>query len=249
MSQNSSLRVLTFNVAHGRGTAFHQAFVRNRKLGHNMNAIGKFLKEQQADIVALQEIEFGSWWNGRKNDAQLLADLAGYPHMAIVPHVKRMGLQYGTAILSKYRVIDSGGGMFKRSAMVFPKGFVKARIEWGESEVTVASIHLDFMSRRRRVRQVSDLEEALSGSRPLIVMGDFNSDWGSPTKSTVNHMATTLGLRAFSPETKTSTFPRHHARLDWILASTDLSLSEREVIKGDLSDHYAVAATINRMHG
>ncbi len=246
---SSSLRVLTFNVAHGRGTAFHQAFVRNHRLNHNIGAIAAFLKDESADIVALQEIEFGSWWNGRKNDAQLIAEKAGYPHMAVVPHVKRMGLQYGTAILSRHRVLEAGGDMFKRSALVFPKGFVKARVEWGDADVTVASIHLDFMSRRRRVRQVLDLEAALKGHRPLIVMGDFNSDWGEPTKSTVNHMAEKLGLRVFSPETKTSTFPRHHARLDWILASSDLTLSDRDVIKGDLSDHYAVAATVTRMHG
>ena len=51
----------------------------------------------------------------------------------------------------------------------------------------------------------------------MIVMGDFNCDWDD--EATLPTLAEQLHLKAFEPDSTTTTFPKTGKRLDWIFVS------------------------------
>ena len=58
------LRLVTFNIAHGRGLAPIQGLTSSRKLRLNLRRIADLLGRLEADVVALQEIDECSIWSG-----------------------------------------------------------------------------------------------------------------------------------------------------------------------------------------
>lgn len=58
-----SLRILTFNIAHGRGLSLYQGWHREGTIRRNLDAIAQVIRSSQADIVALQEVDQSSHWN------------------------------------------------------------------------------------------------------------------------------------------------------------------------------------------
>ncbi|MDA0348314.1 MAG: endonuclease/exonuclease/phosphatase family protein [Verrucomicrobia bacterium] len=61
---SSELKLLTLNIAHGRGPILHQGLVKQKTILKWMGKIADLLIDQQPDIVALQEIDEDSQWNG-----------------------------------------------------------------------------------------------------------------------------------------------------------------------------------------
>jgi endonuclease/exonuclease/phosphatase family metal-dependent hydrolase len=51
------LRIVTYNIAHGRGLQPIQGLTTRRKIRSNLLRIAKLLNELKPDVVALQEID------------------------------------------------------------------------------------------------------------------------------------------------------------------------------------------------
>jgi endonuclease/exonuclease/phosphatase family metal-dependent hydrolase len=139
---------------------------------------------------------------------------------------------------------------FDVSPPTFSKGFVVATIDWpGEPNINVdvVSVHLDFLRKNVRERQAEDMIDKLSSrGRPLIVMGDFNSEWKS-RKSSVRAIAEGLNLKAYQPVSlEMDTFPLLRRRMDWILISDELEFVTYKVLPDVISDHYGVVCEIRR---
>ena len=47
----SGVRVLTLNVAHGRGTRFNQILTRTKHIRRNLDSIAKLIQASDADVV------------------------------------------------------------------------------------------------------------------------------------------------------------------------------------------------------
>jgi len=111
--------------------------------------------------------------------------------------------------------------------------------------VDVVSVHLDFSSEITRRQQARELIAELQGrGRPVIVMGDLNTDWHHQDSS-VRLIAGELGLTAYSPAGEgLETFPWSGKRLDWILLSDELRFRSYRVMSEVLSDHHGVVAEI-----
>ncbi len=58
-------RVLTLNIAHGRGLSTYQWFCSAKRIGQNLGRISELLQEKLPDIVAMQEVDGDSHWNKR----------------------------------------------------------------------------------------------------------------------------------------------------------------------------------------
>jgi hypothetical protein len=58
------LRLVTFNIAHGRGLTPIQGFTSARKLRLNLRKISALLGRLAPDVVALQEVDECSRWSG-----------------------------------------------------------------------------------------------------------------------------------------------------------------------------------------
>ena len=72
------LKVLTFNMAHGRGNSFHQLLQSTDETLGNLDAIALMLTREQPDVVALQEADGPSFWSGNFNHLAYLAERSSH---------------------------------------------------------------------------------------------------------------------------------------------------------------------------
>jgi len=239
---------MTLNIAHGRGDSFHQLLQRSATTQANLGTIAALLKTTDTDVVALQEADGPSFWSGNFDHVGYLAKRASFGHSVHAAHADGIGLSYGTALLANLELQDAQAITFDPDLSLVPKGFVVSTIHWPGMpcvEFDVVSIHLDFTSRSVRRQQAMELIEALrTRNRPLIIMGDLNSEW-QLQNSTVQYLSRELALSAYSPErTDLDTFPAFGERLDWILVSPELKFRSYRVLADVVSDHRGVVAEL-----
>ena len=245
---DSALKVMTLNMAHGRGDSFHQLLQTTATTLDNLDAIALMFCREQPDVIALQEADGPSFWSGNFNHIAYLAERSPYSWAINGRQVEGAGLAYGTALLSSVALQQPQAITFDPALAMIRKGFVVSTIDWpGQQDVQVdiVSVHLDFSSESTRRRQARELIAVMRDrGRPMIVMGDLNTDWHHQD-STVRLIASELGLHAHRPGVPgMETFPLSGKRLDWILLSGDMAFSGYRVISDVLSDHRGVIAEV-----
>jgi endonuclease/exonuclease/phosphatase family metal-dependent hydrolase len=245
MRTSGTITVATLNIAHGRGARGHQLFLSDEAVRRNLLKIAQCLREQNADVIALQEVDTASVWNGNFNHAELLAEQLQMPHVAVGEHMRRFNLRYGTALLSNMELCAVESAVLPTMVTLPPKGFLFSEIEVAGRLVGVVSLHLDFSRHKSRMRQVEILIERFADySNPLIFMGDFNAEW-SDRRSAVRDLASELCLQTHAENGKgLVSFPGASRCWDWILASRHFSLGKYTVLEDSVSDHRAIVATM-----
>jgi len=243
-----TLRVMTLNVAHGRGEAFHQLLQKSDTTVQNLNEISAMLKREQPDVVALQEADAPSFWSGNFHHVDYLARQASFSSAVNGTHVDGPGLAYGTALLANTDLRHAESVTFNPDVSLTPKGFVVSTVTWpGQPhvQVDVVSLHLDFSSEVTRQQQAIELIGFMRDrNRPMIVMGDFNAEWGG-SDATVQLIASELALNAYDPEGRGQhTYSYGDKRLDWILVSSGMEFREYQVVSDAVSDHRGVIAEL-----
>ena len=248
------MRVITLNLAHGRRLAFQQLLLRRTSFEANLASVAAMLRREKPHVVALQEADAPSFWSGNFNHVVTLADALGVEHHVHGAHVHgrihMARLSYGTALLSKEPLKAPVSHRFDRSLPTPTKGFVAATVAFPGApgrRVTVVSVHLDFLRRTVRRRQVHTLARFLRTRQPpFIVLGDMNCSWTS-REDTLRLLGKEANVRAHAPEGRDlATFParRPRRRLDWILISPELEFLSYRVLPDRVSDHLAVAADV-----
>jgi len=252
-SDEHGLRVMTLNVAHGRGTSFHQLLQHSAKIVKNLDRINELMNQAAPDIVAFQEIDAPSFWSGNFNHVGYLASHSMFTRSIQASHVNAMRLSYGTALISRQEMSNPQAVTFNPSLTLVPTGFVVSTISWpgrDSIDIDVVSVHLDFMSGWVRKKQADELIAVLRArNNHVIIMGDLNSGW-LPQDSAAQYLVEKLGLKAYQPENRNLiTFPLLGRRLDWVLISAGLEFSSYEVIGTDISDHRGVLAELTLSSG
>jgi len=247
-----TLKVLTLNVAHGRKDGFNQLFLSKQTIQQNLSEISTVFKQTGADIVALQEADGPSRWSGKFNHVATLAQQAGYPWYSQANHAQSWLFDYGTALLSRGSFTEMLSHTFAPSPPTLSKGFLLGQIAWHPRQgadppvlVDVVSVHLDFSRSSVRQQQIAEMVEILADRKnPLIILGDFNSDWLNDV-SVVHELARRCRLHAYMPMADDlGTYNSNGRRLDWILLSNDLEFKSYTVLPNIVSDHYAVVAEV-----
>ncbi len=243
-----SLRVMTLNLAHGRGQGLHQALQSAGVRSRNLEQVRALLAREAPDLVALQEVDAPSFWSGGIDQLDFLGRDLQFRHFVHGAHVQAIGLAYGNGLLAALALDDSKAVTFAPAAGHPAKGFVAARFRWPGRpglELDLVSLHLNPLSAQLRRAQALELVQSLTPrQRPLILMGDFNTDWQRPD-SALRLIAVELGLRAYRPEAEDlDSFPRLGRRLDWILISPELEFLDYRVLDARVSDHRPVLAEL-----
>jgi endonuclease/exonuclease/phosphatase family metal-dependent hydrolase len=244
------LKTVTINLAHGRKESINQLLVSEEATRSNLDDISAYLKETNADIVALQEADKPSRWSGNFDHVAYLAEQAEYRYFVHAEHAQIWMGNYGTAILSKWPITEALGLTFLDTPPTASKGFTLARVQWQNPdapdsmvEVDVISVHLDFSRKSVRLQQIDELATVLNQrDGPLIIMGDFNSEWLAQEYMSENTTDTSR-LHVYQPYSLVFNTYKDK-RLDWILLSADLGFSAYKVEGEMLSDHKAVGASI-----
>ena len=250
--KSPSLRVVTLNMAHGRKDGRNQMLLKGETIRNNLLELAQLLDRADADVIALQEADAASAWSGKFNHVDFLVENSMYGCSFHGVHASNRMYDFGTALLSKHPFQGAFAHSFVPSKPTTTKGFSVAALDWNPEgalaepvKVKFVSVHLDFSRKSVRRSQVDEMVRVLSGLEgPMVVMGDFNTDWQSE-ESSLMHLAERLGLSAFDPHAQgLSTYGDKGARLDWILVSRALGYSRYAVFPDVVSDHYAVAADL-----
>jgi len=150
----------------------------------DLNAIAAVIKNEQPDVVALQEIDVNAARSGKINQASEIASKAGDPYYYFADAIPFDGGQYGVAILSKYplsetqthrlRTDEKLGGerrVFATAVVQLPNG---KKFQFGCTHLDAQS---DDINRRLQIREILDVTASMT--LPIIIAGDFNAREGS----------------------------------------------------------------------
>jgi endonuclease/exonuclease/phosphatase family metal-dependent hydrolase len=249
ISQTDTLKVISLNAAHSRSMGLHQVLQSQDDARANLDSMVSMLTREQADIVALQEVDGPSIWSGKFDHVNYLARAAGYGSTVRGTHMKAPGLDYGTAIIARVPLDDAESKGFDAEISLARKGFVISSLQWPgrlDTKIDVVSVHLDPLLSGARKQQVRDLMQVIKRrGRPVIVMGDLNDDW-QDEDSAARLLAKALGMTA---ELQTCEECHTHRRMknfvDWIMVSPEIQIDYFGVVPDEVSDHFAVSATLS----
>ncbi len=242
------LRIMTLNAAHGRKDGPHQIFQSGATIEANLDDVAAALRQIEPDVVGLQEADGPSLWSGDFDHVQYLAEGASFQYSVLGEHAQALWLTNGTAVLSRLPLDAPLALTFPPSPPSSPKGFILVSVEWPDSSGTmldVVSVHLDWSRQSVRDEQVAEMIRVLSQrENPLVVMGDFNTDWLTPD-SCLRKLARELHLEAYEPESPGYvTYPPRNSRYDWILISGELEFATYQIVTDRISDHLGIVSEI-----
>ncbi len=242
------IRVMTINMAHGRADGRNQMLQSTAIIQENVDNIGQLIARENAQVVALQEADAPSWWSGKFSHVERVATVGGMASAVQGRNVDGLGLHYGAAVVTELKVSGARQVTFEKNAPTFSKGFVVVTCSWpgyAGFEFDVVSLHLDFASATVRSRQLAILGKLVKQSaRPIILMGDFNTDM---SKDLLPKFLQETGLQTWRVnDSSIVTFPVLGSRIDWIFTSPEFRIVEQRVLDDVLSDHSIVVATLER---
>jgi len=263
------LRIGCYNIAHGRGLA-----TSNWRMGstesvlERLRQIAALLREQELDIVILNEVDFDSVWSGHVNQAEHIVREAGFPFRAeqrnIDAAVPFVSIRFGNVVLSRWpirdaRRIDYPSYKTWETILAGRKDGLLCTVAISDAfQVRVLAVHLEHRSETTRVRSARIIDDIrVASPLPLIAAGDFNSTClGSPWaftdregRTAISSLLETGGYRtlpAKAPRPEDLTFPSVKPRsvIDWILVPPSWTIRSKTVIDSTLSDHKLVVMEV-----
>jgi endonuclease/exonuclease/phosphatase family metal-dependent hydrolase len=230
------VRVMTYNL--------HQGFDINGWLG--MEELANVIEGSGAEVVALQEVSRGWYINGSLDMLVWLSQRLNMPYI-FGPAADRL---WGNAILSRYPFIEHGNIELPRGGVPMKRGFLWALIDLGKGERTlIIATHLHHVKAESHVRipQAKAIVDFWEGRERTIILGDLNAE---PETEEIAVFLNAGLLDAFlevgvgDGYTFPSRAPRR--RIDYILVSPDLTLSDFFIPLSTASDHLGIAVTVGR---
>jgi endonuclease/exonuclease/phosphatase family metal-dependent hydrolase len=239
------LRVVAWNIKHGRGMDDQV----------DLERIAEVLRELDADVITLQEVDDRTERTGGVDQVAVLADLLGYDGVH-GPHRPYQGGFYGNAVLTRLpvlahrtRPIPPASG----SALAVHEVVVAVPPADGDGSVrglpvSVFSVHLAGTPAERMAQ--ADAVTAMAGEapwRPTILAGDFN---GRPEDEVVVRLGESWNIAAKSGDPRTYPSPEPDREIDFVmwrsdvrLLAVDVSVVEHHVVDEPLaSDHRPLLA-------
>ena len=254
------LRIVTYNIAHGRGLQPIQGLTSRRRIRSILLRIAKLIEKLNPDVVALQEIDQDSMWAGSFDQLEFLREFAGFPHAVFGVNNRRNGLlklNYGNAILSRHPIVEWENIAFGQRRLG-EKGFLFAELDVHGSRVPIVTMHLHYRSRSPRFRQVAQvmaylnkkrLERHASWAVPPIVCGDFNnpSHTADATASLFKYFSLHGNYSLHPRRARTFPSPMPRRILDFVFLPPECVEVYCLVVRSMLSDHRPVMVEFKLM--
>jgi len=242
------IRVMTLNLAHGRGNRTVQRVLRKKSARRNLDSVVELVRDTDPHIIGFQEADLKAAWSGRFDHVGYITQKAGMANWVHACNVDGLGLAYGTAVASRLPIDRGIGYTFDATPPTFSKGWSRAVIPLDSGtgrDLEVVSVHLDFLSPKHRTNQARQLVKELGETdNHLLLMGDFNCGLRKD-EETLGVLMDELRLTTYKPDAEdVITYPTLKERLDWILIGADMRFLDCEVVEPQVSDHLALIATI-----
>ena len=226
-----SVRVLAYNIKHGRGN--------DGKV--DLERVARVMRRLNPDVVALQEIDNKASRSGNVDEAKRLSELTGLHHHAFGRFMDFQGGGYGMAIVSRYPLKDVTD--LRLPDGVEPRTSLVATVAT-PSPFRLASVHF-YATEKQRLDQAKALLEFLNERRglPCVIAGDFNSKPNSPVLELFDDWK--VPDKGDDPFTFSSDKPR--VEIDFIMHRPKAAFQVREIDVIDepvASDHRPVTVDL-----
>ena len=235
----NTIKVMTYNVRHCNPPS--------KKGVIETESIAKVINDAKPDLVALQEIDrFTNRAGSTIDQAKELGRLTGM-HSYFVKAIDWDGGDYGVAVLSRYKILDSiqlklpmVNGIAGEARAV---AMIKVKIK--KKEILFASTHLDIVKEHRELQTAAIIDYFAQSKLPVILSGDINDMPESKTlKMFGDHFHSTCPLLSCG-----KTFPQINPSrtIDYIMykPGSQFKTLNHEVIPDEYaSDHRPVISTL-----
>lgn len=229
--------------------------------GKLFDEILAFLREENADVLALQEV-----YNGQESalprqyrSFDVLGKTLGYPHRAFAPafydHRADGTMDQGNAILSRFPILSTSTRFYDNpydheyveSGPDFsptPRNILHCVIDANGTDVHVFDTQgiwgFDGEDNERRLSMADVIVDEVSGKEPAILAGDFNVKEQTQTIQNIERPLKSV----FKGELKTSFNLRHKkgggfatAVVDMVFVSPDVRVIDHRTSHANVSDH------------
>lgn len=249
---SSELKIATYNVENlfddKISGSEYSDFKSNRwnsaKYQQKLRKISRVLRELNADVVALNEIE-------NENVIKELANLSGYKFYKFAT---LKGSPIGLGLLSRYRISDSEiyvvPDVKTRPILMSRVEFEGHSIEFFIAHFPAAKNHL-----KHRIAAANTMKKAVKNSKNGVILGDLNSNYGY--KFLLNGLDGWTNLWEFLPSYQRSSYKNGKSAIDHIILSKDLmgknlrykdgsfGVFKANFMDDSYSDHYPLYAILS----
>lgn len=239
------LRLLSYNIQVGIACRnYHHYLTQSWKhlLPHadslpNLERFARLVRS--FDVVALQEVDAGSFRSLFVNQVEFLARRASFPHWYYQTN-RNLGkiAQHSNGLLSRHAPAEI---LEHRLPGLIPgRGLIEVHYGHRHDPLVLLLVHLG-LSKRARLRQIGYIADLANRHRHVVVMGDFNCHARSEE---VRVLTGSTDLRP--PEQDLPTFPswRPNRSIDHVLASSGIRLNDVQVLPHPVSDHLPIGVEI-----
>jgi len=249
INNDSIFSIITYNIGYLSGMTNNLAIEKPKSLyENNLQTVLNQFKSINADILALQEIDYSSHRSYEINQQNELAKL-GYNYIGETVNWDKKYLPFpyfpisrqfgkmlsGQSILSKYKIIDqerielerNNTNPFYYDAFYIDRLAQIVKIKIQKETVVLINVHLEAYHQETRLKQTKKIKEIysiFSSEFPTILLGDFNSDIRYENAS-INSLLDLpkTGNAVFNKNKMQNTFNSEEPkqRLDYIFYNTD----------------------------
>ncbi|GIN95147.1 metal-dependent hydrolase [Siminovitchia terrae] len=239
------IRVMTFNIHHGKGMD-KQA---------NLSRIAEVIDLCNADIIGLNEVDrHFSKRSLYEDQASWLADQLKMDY-AFSPSITKQSKsftnirQYGNALLSRLPIITRKSHKINSlSGIIEGRSLLDATIQINKRPVQINVTHLSLNPYFHKKQTDFILNHHhMKNSNPIILMGDLNMKQGSSAWRKLSEEFQDVWYKKGKGAGCTYPSLRPRSRLDYIFASRDFKVVNAEIVSKipKASDHLPVTATLS----
>lgn len=237
--QVAELRVMSYNI--------HHANPPSRPGVIDLDAIARVIREQNPDLVALQEVDVNTSRSGNINQAAALAEKLGM-NFFFARAIDFGGGEYGVAILSKYPLSEMNLVPLPEDAAPEAEDRVLATANLtlpGGITIRFGSTHLDVQNAANRLQQVQAINSIAAREQlPFILAGDFNDLPESEAIAELDKAFTRTCQSDCAPTIPVDVPTRAIDFITFSKASGFKVVSQQVIPERYASDHLPVVATL-----
>lgn len=211
-AEANSVRVMSYNIRHGRGMDGEV----------DLERIAAVIKAEAPDVVCLQEVDR---FMERTDGVDQPSELAKLLNMQAVfePNLRRNGGEYGNATLTRLEIVDYANNPLPRPNDREPRGALRTTLRKNGVTFDVFNTHLGLDAEERKAQAAALLR--LVTDRPTIIAGDINEEADGPA-ARLFHPAFNDAWH-WRSNGAPATYPAGDAperRIDYVFASKDLNV-------------------------
>ncbi|OQY36410.1 MAG: hypothetical protein B6243_03265 [Anaerolineaceae bacterium 4572_5.2] len=245
---NSTITVMQLNMHQGIDSYGHLSLPQQ----------AAFIRENDVDIVSLNEVSRGSLWSGSTDTLLWLSHELGM-YAAYGP---TMGHMSGNAFLSKLPFEEVHTQLYSQKDSIFPSGCVTIDISLNGQIVQLVSTHvvwskIDAARTNLLERNTGSLPErvnlfqslvntCVNTSKPSLIMGDMNV---KPNSEAIQVLQAAGLTDAAETSPNADTFTWHTTlplrRIDYIFGSPEIFFESYQVAPTVLSDHFPIITSLH----